>query len=215
LHGTILSTLLLIVIFDFNVHVHASNGGVASQNPGVPAREQRPQPLLVETRQTDHATLPVNSAKLIDGTPVRLRLVRAVVSSQVIAGEKLPLEVAEPVLVGNLVAILQHGHAEAIVTVAQAKRNMGRGGNLQLKIESIPLADGELVPTHAVKDVKGEGRQVILAGMVCTFLFDLKGKNASIPAGTEITVYISGDFPLDPSKFQTSGMSPQEKNAPK
>ena len=58
------------------------------------------------------------------------------------------------------------------------KRSMGRGGNLQLKIESIRLADGELAPVRAVKDVKGGGHQIILAGMMSTFLFDSAGPEA-------------------------------------
>jgi hypothetical protein len=117
-------------------------------------------------QQIDQRTSSANSDKLVltDGTPIRLKFVRAVVSSRVIAGEKVPPEVVEPVLVGNLVAIPQHGSAEATVTMAQAKRNMGRGGNLELKIESIRLADGEAVPVRAVKDVKrGERKAVAIA----------------------------------------------------
>jgi hypothetical protein len=166
---------------------------------------------------------------LTDGTLVRLKFVRAVVSSQVIAGEKVPLEVVEPVLVGKLVAIPQHSAEEAIVTMAQAGRSMGRGGNLQFKIENIRLADGELVPVRAVKDVKGGGNRAVAltgeAGMAAGFAFwpasplgfliYAKGKNATIPAGAEITAYIVGDFPLDPSKFQDAAAVPQEKNAPK
>jgi hypothetical protein len=93
---------------------------------------------------------------------------------------------------------------------------MGRGGNLQFKIENIRLADGELVPVRAVKDVKGGGhRMVMVAGVVEPLLFQIKGKNATILAGTEITAYITGDFPLDPSKFQTAATNLQEKNGPK
>jgi hypothetical protein len=166
---------------------------------------------------------------LTDGTLVRLKFVRAVVSSQVIAGEKVPLEVVEPVLVGKLVAIPQHSAEEAIVTMAQAGRSMGRGGNLQFKIENIRLGDGELVPVRAVKNVKGGGNRAVAltgeAGMAAGFAFwpasplgfliYAKGKNGTIPAGAEITAYIVGDFPLDRSKFQDAAMVPQEKSAPK
>jgi hypothetical protein len=145
----------------------------------------------------------------------------------VIAGEKVALEVVDPVLVGNLVAISRRGFAEATVTVAQAKRSMGGGGNLELKIESVRLADGELVSLRAVKDVKGgDGQPALLtslgvAGMMywaaspLVFLFYVKGKSATIPAGTEITAYIVGEFPLDSSKFPAADTIPQEKNAPK
>ena len=114
-----------------------------------------------QSQQSERGTSPANASKpvLTDGTLVRLKFVRAVVSSQVIAGERVPLEVVEPVLVGKLVAIPRHSAEEAIVTMAQAGRSMGRGGNLQFKIENIRLADGELVPVRAVKDVKGGGNR--------------------------------------------------------
>jgi hypothetical protein len=152
---------------------------------------------------------------LSDGTAVRLKFVRAVVSSQVIAGEKVPLEVDEPVLAGKLVAIPKHGAEEAIVTMAQAGRSMGRGGNLQLKVENVHLADGELVPVRAVKGVEGGGRKVLRIATLPFWAFDLKGKSATVPAGTEITAYIAGDFPLDASKFRVAGASPQQKDLPK
>jgi len=47
------------------------------------------------------------------------------------------------------------------------------------------------------------------------FLVYARGKNARIPAGAEVTAYITGDFPLDPSKFRAPAANPQEKNEPK
>ncbi len=142
------------------------------------------------------------------------------VSSQVIAGEKVPLEVVDPVLVGDLVAISPRTVAEATVTIAQADRSMGRGGSLELKIESVRLTDGELVSLRAVKDAKGgnNGQPALLAGLGMAgmvSLFYVRGKSATIPAGTEITAYIAGEFPLDPSTFHPADVSPQEKNAAK
>jgi hypothetical protein len=194
-------------------------------------RRQGSDSVVGQSQQSERGTSPANASKpvLTDGTLVRLKFVRAVVSSQVIAGEKVPLEVVEPVLVGKLVAIPQHSAEEAIVTMAQAGRSMGRGGALQFKIENIRLADGELVPVRAVKDVQGGGNRAVAltgeAGMAAGFAFwpasplgfliYAKGKNSTIPAGAEITAYIVGDFPLDPSKFQDAAMVPQEKSAPK
>lgn len=199
-------SVLLAICLDLNLPVNASKGRPASQNPHALQRVQIPDSVPHDSsRQADHGNLPANSDKLAltDGTPVRLRFVRPVVSSQAIAGEKMALEVVEPVLAGNLIAIPQRGYAEAIVTLAQARRSMGRGGNLQLKIESVRLADGELVPVRAVKDVKGGGHQSVAltgaAGMAAGmaywpvspvgFLVYIKGKSATIPAGAEITAY--------------------------
>ncbi|HKM89571.1 MAG TPA: hypothetical protein VJX29_03065, partial [Candidatus Acidoferrales bacterium] len=149
---------------------------------------------------------------LKDGTPVHLKFARAVVSSQVIAGEDEPLEVVEPVLVGNLVAVPLHSPAQATVTLAQAKRSEGRGGNLQLKIESIRLADGELVPVRGVENVKGAEHRTAAKVGLGGYLFNVNGENAKIPAGTEITAYIFGDHPLEPSKFPVASGNPEKKD---
>ena len=226
LYRTTVAALLLVVSLDLNLPVDASKGSFASQSLYVPEGEQRSASVLDDSQQADQHNLSANGDKLMltDGTPVRLKFVHAVVSSRVIAGEKVPLEVVEPVLVGKLVAIPQHSQAEAIVTMAQAKRSLGRGGNLELKIDTVRLADGEIVPVRPSKDAKDAGKQVAANGgaaqprvmywLAATFIFDFKGKNASIPAGTEITTYIAGDVPVDGSKFQTSDTSPREKDKP-
>ena len=208
-------SVLLAFSLSLNVPANALQGGPEPQKLGAFQREERSDSVLPYFPQQAEVH---DSAKLADGTPVHLRFVRAVVSSQVIAGEKVTLEVVDPVLVGNLVAISRRGFAEATVTVAQAKRSMGGGGNLELKIDSVRLADGELVSLRAIKDVKGgDGQPALLAAASpLVFLFAyVKGKSATIPAGTEITAYIAGEFPLDSSKFHAADTIPQEKNAPK
>ena len=223
-HGAPASVLFLAFSLGLNARACTSQAGLASRHPYEIELGQGSDSVAGQSQQSEPGKSPANAPKpvLADGTPIRLKFVRAVVSSQVIAGEKLPLEVVEPVLVGKLVAIPRHSPVEAIVTMAQASRNMGRGGSLQFKIEGIRLADGELVPVRAVKDVRGKGNRAAaltgeagqLAGPL-GFLIYIKGKNATIPAEAEITAYIVGDFPLDASKFQDAAMVPQEKSTPK
>src|SRR5208282_2480248 len=115
-------------------------------------------------------------------------------------------------LVLNLVAVPLHSPAQATVTLAQAKRSEGRGGNLQLKIESIRLADGELVPVRGVENVKGAEHRTAAKVGLGGYLFNVNGENAKIPAGTEITAYIFGDHPLEPSKFPVASGNPEKKD---
>jgi hypothetical protein len=230
-HRAPASILFLAISLGLNARVSSSQAGFALRNPLELERGQGSDLIVGRSQQSEGGKSPANAAKpvLTDGTMVRLKFVRAVVSSQVIAGEKVPLEVVEPVLAGKLVAIPEHSAEEAIVTMAQTGRSMGRGGDLQFKIENIRLADGELVPVRAVKDVKGGERRAVVrtgeAGMAAAiafwpaaplgFLMYVKGKNATIPAGAEIPAYIVGDFPLDSSKFREAGVVPQEQSAPK
>jgi hypothetical protein len=218
LHTAAVSVFLAFSL-GFNVPANTLWPSPEPRKVGTLQREERSDSAPQDSPQQAQAQAsPPDSVKLADGTPVRLRFVRAVVSSKVIAGEKVALEVVDPVLAGNLVAISRHGIAEATVTVAQAKRSMGGGGNLELKIESVRLADGELVSLRAVKDVKGgDGQPALLAAAspLVFLFFYVKEKSATVPAGTEITAYIVGEFLLDPSKFHAADDSPQEKNAPK
>src|SRR5205814_8267466 len=127
-------------------------------------------------------------------------------------GDTLHYEVLEDIMVKDPLVIPKGGIAWGTVTDAQAKRRMARGGKLDINIDAVRLTDGEKVPLRAVKDMKGGGHTGAMTGaMVGTaivffpaaplFLF-MHGKDITIPKGTEITAYISGDTRLDQAKFQ-------------
>lgn len=150
---------------------------------------------------------------LEDGTPVKLRTARTISSADAHTGDTLDFEVLEDVYVKETLVVPKGGIAWGTVTDAQPKRRMGRGGKLDVNIDSVRLSDGEKVPLRAVKDVKGGGHTGAMTGaMVGTaivffpaaplFLF-MHGKDITIPKGTEITAYINGDTRLDQAKFQT------------
>jgi len=149
---------------------------------------------------------------LEDGTPVKLRIGRTVSSADAHVGETVDFEVLDEVRLTNLLIIPKGGVAWATVTEAQSKRRMARGGKLDMNIDSVRLVDGEKVALRAVKEVKGGGHTGAMTGaMVGTaivffpaaplFLF-MHGKDITIPKGTEITAYVNGNFPIDPTKFQ-------------
>ena len=149
---------------------------------------------------------------LEDGTPVKLRTARTISSADAHTGDTLDFEVLEDIRVKNLIIVSKGGIAWGTVTDAQPKRRMGRGGKLDVNIDSVRLIDGEKVPLRAVKDVKGGGHTGAMTGaMVATgivffpaaplFLF-MHGKDITIPKGTEITAYINGDTRLEEAKFQ-------------
>ncbi len=110
------------------------------------------------------------------------------------------------------------GLAFATVTEAQAKRRMARGGKLDINIDYAKLVDDEKAALRAVKELKGGGHTgAMTGGIVATslvffpaapfFLF-MHGKDISIPKGTEITAYVSGDMKLDIAKFQPATAAP-------
>ena len=156
--------------------------------------------------------------RLEDGTPIKLRLTRNMSSADAKVGETVDFEVLEEVKVGNVVVIPKGNIAWGTVTEAQPKRRMGRGGKLNVNIDSVRMANGEKTALRAVKEGLGGGSTGgMVGGIVVTsiiffpaaplFLF-MKGKDITIPKGTEITTYINGDANLDPAKFLGAAPAP-------
>jgi hypothetical protein len=166
---------------------------------------------VVPSRQPAANSNPGDQA-LADGTAVKLRMGTTISSADAHVGDSIDLEVLEEIRVGSTVVIAKGATAMATVTTAQAKKNMGRGGKLDINIDYAKLVDGEKVALRAVKDMKGGGHQGAMTGAIVAtslvffpaaplFLF-VHGKDISIPKGTEVTAFVSGDMPLDLAKFQ-------------
>jgi hypothetical protein len=147
----------------------------------------------------------------MDGTPIRLRLGRTISSATEKTGNEVDFEVLDEIRVNDIVIIPKGSLVMATVTEAQAKRHMGRAGTLDVNVDSVRLADGEKAALRATTGGKAGGHVGAMTGaMVATsivffpaaplFLF-MKGKDMTIPEGTEVTAYVNGDFKIDPVKF--------------
>jgi hypothetical protein len=156
---------------------------------------------------------------LEDGTPVKLRLTRNLSSATDKKGDTVDFEVLEDVMANGVIVVPRGGVAWATITDAEPKRRMGRGGKLDVNVDSVRLKDGEKVPLRAVKDTKGGGHVGAMTGaMVATgivffpaaplFLF-MHGKDINIPKGTEVTAYVMGNIPLERVRF----VSPENTDA--
>jgi len=89
---------------------------------------------------------------------------------------------------------------------------MGRAGKLDVNIDSVRLIDNEKVALSATRQESGGGHTgAMTGGMVATavvffpaapLLLFIHGKDITIPKGTEITAFVSGDVKLDMAKFK-------------
>ncbi len=150
---------------------------------------------------------------LQDGTPVRLRLSRNVSSATAQVQETVDFEVTEPVIDQNYVVIPKGAVALGRVVKVQAKRRFGRGGALELSVDSVRLADGQTIPLRATRD-KGEGEmsgsRVAATIAASPVLVWVKGKDVAFNKGTETTAYVSGDTRL--AEFRPATDSPVAPN---
>ncbi len=143
----------------------------------------------------------------MDGTAVKMRLAQTISSADVKKGQQVPFEVTEDVVVQGVTVIAKGSPAIATVTETHAKKSMGRGGKLDVNVDSTRLVNGQRVQLRAVQDAQGGGHVGAITGaMVATaivffpaaplFLF-IKGKDITIPEGTEVLAFVQGDTRLD------------------
>ncbi len=157
---------------------------------------------LHSTAQTDKAqapavsTAPVNVV-LADATPIKLRLGATAGTNGVRVGENVDLEVVEDVRIGDVVVIAKGSPASASVTNLRSGVSAGRGGWIDVNLESVNLADGQHVPIRAsrIKPVRNDQSMIVSSS----------GQDASIAPGTNLTTYINGDQPLDLTRIRAAG----------
>jgi hypothetical protein len=158
-------------------------------------------------------------------TPVKLRLMETITSGTSKLNDTVPFEVVEDVKIGDVIVINRGSHASGTVIEAHSKRSFGRSGKLNVNIDKVQLASGESVALRSTKGGSG-GNHVaamttaVVATSIIFFpaaplFFFIKGKNITIPKGTEIISYISGQTPLEITKFaKTTTDTPQTLSAP-
>lgn len=162
------------------------------------------------------ATLPVPSAApapntLLDGTAVKLRLMETITSAKAKVGQSVSFEVVDEVDLMGLPVIPKGAQAMATVTTAESRKSMGRGGKLEVNIDSVRLSDGEKAMLRATEGGKGGGHTgAMTAGMIGTaivflpaapLLLFIHGKDITIPKGTDVTAFVLGDMHLEMAKF--------------
>ena len=156
-------------------------------------------------------TGPPQPHTLLDGTPVKLRLSQTISSADAKVGQEIPFEVVEEIKVDDVVVLPKGATAIGTVTECNAKKSMGRAGKLNMNISYARLADQEKVALRATQDNKGGGHVGAMTGAIVAtsivffpaaplFLF-IKGKDITIPQGTEITAFVEGDMHLDMANF--------------
>lgn len=155
----------------------------------------------------------VTPVSLEDGTPVRLRTVDTISSADAHTDDRVNFEVVDDVKVGNTI-LIQHGTtAIGTVTQAQPKGRMGKGGKLNVNIDSTKTITGEKVALRGVKDMQGGGHTGAMIGTAIVFwpaaplfLF-MHGKDITVPKGHEFTVYTSGSVTSDATKLAVATQS--------
>jgi hypothetical protein len=149
---------------------------------------------------------------LLNGTPIRVILGKTLSSASSHVGEAVELKVVEEVDVDGLCVIPAGAAATGIVSEAEPKKRMGRGGKLGISINFVRLSDDQKAAVRSYVESSGTSNS---AGAVLPLA---TGKDVVIAQGTEFTAYVDGDMHLKKEAFQpakdgsTPAPAPQAQN---
>ena len=135
---------------------------------------------------------------------MRLKLNRTISSATEHQGDRIDFEVLDDVKAGDMIVVPRGAIALATVTEAVPKGRMGKGGKLNVNVDSVRLPNGDKLALRGVQETKGGGHTGAMTGaMIGTavvfwpaaplFLM-MHGKDITIPQGHEVTVYTNSDY---------------------
>ena len=150
--------------------------------------------------QTAAPTATPVSDKLIlrEGTEVNLKFSNEISSKTAHEDDPVELALAEDLTIGNVVVAKAGSVATAIVTHAKRAGMMGKGGELNIRLEHMKAGNIK-VKLRGSKGREGEdktGTAVALTVLFGPIGLIKHGKEIDIKPGTPITVYVDEDTPM-------------------
>lgn len=150
-------------------------------------------------------TLKTKDTMLPKGQPVRIKLLGRLDSSVTQKGQKVDIEVARDVVVGNELVIPKGTRGHGIVTEVSPAGRLGRDGKITLELKDVRTLDGVAVPLAFDESTQklNESMQLAIGAGLAGFIvfgpvgalgaFFVQGKDVNIPDGTEFYVAVGAD----------------------
>jgi hypothetical protein len=163
-------------------------------------------PLPPASGSVSKPTAPL-SFGLTDGQPIKVKFREEISSKTAQTNQTILFEVVDDVVVDGKVVIARGALAKGYVVKAKPSGMLGQKGKLEIAVKEVTLVSDERIGIRAGKDQGGgtSGSVIALAAIVSPFFLLMKGKNVTYDAGTQLEVYVDGNYELDPNKFTQSG----------
>lgn len=165
------------------------------------AAQPAPQSSPAVQPQTQAAEPP---AKLIlkEGTDVKLKFAQDLSSKTATDDDPVNLVLDEDLKVGDVTVVKAGAKALGTVTHAKKAGMMGKGGELNLRLEYLIAGDSRM-RLRGTKGKEGEGK--VGAAVALTVLFGpigliKHGKNVEVKQGSPLLAYVDQDFTLPAAK---------------
>jgi hypothetical protein len=149
------------------------------------------------TRANARAAAAANSATRMPvvipaGTPLTVAIDQDLSSASVNSGQRIQFHLLSDYSEFGHVLISQGTPVRGTVTQSTRRKSAGRPGALTIQVTSVRAVDGTYIPLRGTEKVVGKNRQTQAAALGVLTLgigATKKGLSASIPAGTQYTVF--------------------------
>ncbi len=135
------------------------------------------------------------------GTRVALETISMIQSDTVAIGQTIDFRVKYDVKVDNKVVIAAGSIAKGQVMRAEKAKGIGKEGMVEIQIKTVTAVDGqEVFLTGGNVYQEGEDRQVlsiVLGIFVCLLFLVMKGKNAIVPPGYEVSASVASTININ------------------
>jgi len=145
------------------------------------------------------------SLTLPEGTPIHLQTREDLSSKVARKGDKVELSVAEPVIVNGVTVIPVGAPATGEISRARDNGLLGRSGKLEIEVRQLS-AEGRIIPLRGQENAKGKAGTIGAVGAGIVFLplaIIVKGKEAKIPAGSKVDMYVDQPVQLTDTSIQS------------
>ena len=138
---------------------------------------------------------PVSHGKTVvipDGTEISAVTTETISSKNAHEDDPITFKVDEDIVIDSAIVISKGTIVKGVVSNAKKSGFFGRGGELNVRIESTETVDKQKLKVRAAKGKSGDNKTGTTVALVVLFGplgFLKKGKNAEIVAGTKIKVY--------------------------
>ncbi len=129
------------------------------------------------------------------GTPVAITFDKSVSSGTSSTGSYVSAVVSRDVVIDGKVVIRAGAPCHAVVEDVTSAGIVGTPGEITVVVNSVTAVDGSTIPiSGAIKGAKGESQLVtaLVITIFCILGLLVKGKQASIPSGTQVTGFTIG-----------------------
>lgn len=137
---------------------------------------------------------------LESGTKIRLKTVDPISTRYNNEGDEVNFVVVEDIRVGDVVLIKEGSRATALISELTPRGRVGKSGKMLITLDTVRAVNGKRVPLTASITKKGEDKIVLSAALsflVCPLFLLLRGKEAQIPQGYQVTSRVDRDVLLE------------------